>query len=125
VARILVIDDDEQIRAMLRRVLEGSGYEVSEACHGLEGLQRYRATPADIVITDIAMPEKDGLETILELRRASPDVQIIAISGGSWGGFVDYLDLARRFGAQWTLPKPLDPTELLETVHGLLKPSLR
>jgi len=81
-SRILVTDDEDQIRAMLRHALESSGHEVLEANNGEEGVRIYQKQPADLVITDILMPEKEGLESIRELRRLNPAVRIIAISGG-------------------------------------------
>src|SRR5688572_234064 len=84
--RILVIDDDEQVRALLYEILDRAGFKVVEATNGVEGLKLYRAQPADLVITDLIMPEKEGVETILELRREFPDVRVVAISGGGRNG---------------------------------------
>jgi len=81
-ARILVIDDDIQILEMLGQTLEREGYEVVDALDGKEGMRLYREAPTDLVITDIVMPEKEGVETIMELKRDFPDVKIIAMSGG-------------------------------------------
>ena len=81
-SRILIIEDDEHVRGMLRKMLERIGYDVFDAPDGKEGLDFYRNTPVDLVITDILMPEKEGIQTIMELRREFPDVKIIAISGG-------------------------------------------
>ncbi|MDY6987588.1 MAG: response regulator [Thermodesulfobacteriota bacterium] len=119
-ARILVVDDDVQIREMLRQLLERAGYEVAEAPDGRQGIRLYRQEPADLVITDIIMPEKEGLETIRELRRDFPDVKILAISGGGRVLADEYLRLAKQFGAERTLAKPFDQKELLEAVHELV-----
>jgi DNA-binding response OmpR family regulator len=123
VARILVVDDEEQPRGMLRLALERAGYEVIEARDGSEGLQRCRETPADLIITDLLMTEKEGLETIMEVRREFPDVKIIAISGGGHSGSLNFLEVARRLGAQHTLSKPFDLHRLLAAVRELLQDS--
>ena len=82
-SRILIIDDDKQMREMLKQTLERAGYAVIEAQNGLEGVAVYREQHVDVVITDLIMPGKDGMETIIELKREFPDVRIIAVSGGS------------------------------------------
>jgi CheY-like chemotaxis protein len=119
-ARILIIDDDDAFRGMLRQVLEREGYQVVEARNGLEGMQHYRAAPSDLVITDILMPEQEGLETTRRLRQEYPEAKIIAISGGGRTGTQDFLLLAKRFGAQHTLWKPFPRQALLEAVHTLV-----
>jgi CheY-like chemotaxis protein len=120
--RILVIDDDEQMRALLRDILERAGYEVTEAQHGLEGLKLFRARPADLVVTDLIMPEKEGVETILELRAEYPEVPIIAVSGGGRNGPRDYLEIAARLGARRTVAKPFTRQEILVAVQQSLMP---
>ena len=117
---ILVIDDDDQFRGMLRQTLEHAGYEVMDASNGKEGIRVFRENPADLVITDIIMPEKEGIETIRELKREFPDVKIIAISGGGRIGPVSYLKMAKGLGAQRTLTKPLEREELLRVVRELI-----
>jgi YesN/AraC family two-component response regulator len=119
-ARILVIDDDAQVREMLREMLERVGHEVIEAADGSGGMKLFRENPADVVVTDIFMPEKDGIVTIQELRTAYPDLGIIALSGG--GGFqrFDFLETARRLGASAILRKPVDWEELTQAVSELL-----
>lgn len=119
-ARILLIDDDPQIRAMLRQALERAGYTVSEASDGREGLRHFQATQPDLVITDLLMPEQEGLETMQALRRACPDVKIIAISGGGRRGTLDFLPLAQKLGAHRTFRKPFRQQELLAAVHELI-----
>jgi CheY-like chemotaxis protein len=101
--------------------LEGAGYEVAEAPDGTQGIRLYRQQPCDLVITDIIMPEKEGLETIRELRRDFPDVKILAISGGGRIRPDEYLPLAKKFGAHRTLAKPFEQKELLEAVQELLE----
>ena len=120
---ILVIDDDDQIRAMLRKMLERSGYEVDEASDGMEGIMRYRQKPAELIITDILMPRRDGKETILEIKKEFPDVKIIAISGGGWIGPEMDLDIAGKLGAVRTFTKPIQQEKLLEAVRELLDQS--
>lgn len=119
-SRILIIEDEEQTRRMIAEVLQRAGYEVSEARDGVEGLRRYRESPTDLIITDILMPEKEGLETIMTLKRESPQVKIIAMSGGGRAGNLNFLEIARRLGAQLTLEKPFELQEMLAAVVALL-----
>ncbi len=120
-ARILVIDDDDQIRAMLQQRLEREGHKVVSAGDGKLGMKLFREEPAELVITDIIMPEKEGIETIMELRRDFPEVKIIAISGGGKVSPDEYLHIAEKFGAHRTLAKPFGREELLKAVQELLK----
>jgi CheY-like chemotaxis protein len=122
---ILIIDDDEQTRLLFRRVLGEAGYLVSEAPNGQEGLRLFRQTPIALVITDLFMPDMDGLEVTMALHCESPTVKIIAITGGS--GKRDFLDMAKRLGAHRTMNKPISIADLLQAVgqellgdrHGL------
>jgi DNA-binding response OmpR family regulator len=118
--KILVIDDDNGVRDFLRRALEGARYDVAEADNGERGLSRFRDSPADLVVTDILMPRKEGIETIVEFRRLYPAVKIIGISGGGDTGFMDFLQAARQMGADEVLRKPFRARALVETVAGLL-----
>jgi DNA-binding response OmpR family regulator len=120
-ARILIIDDDAQVLEMLRHTLERQGYEVIGASNGKEGLRLYREKPADVIITDLIMPEKEGIETIMELRRDFPQVKIIAISGGGRIGPEGYLKIAKKLGAMYTFTKPVPREELLGVVRELIK----
>lgn len=120
-ARILVVDDEEPLRVLLRTMLERDGYEVEDAPNGIVAMRLLRDHPADLVIMDILMPEKEGIETIQEVRAAYPDTKIIAISGGGQIGPESYLEMARSFGAHRTLNKPVDRDVLLETVRELLE----
>jgi CheY-like chemotaxis protein len=117
---ILVIDDDEAIRELLRAILEREGYRVLEAPDGNEGLKQFTETPTDLVITDLIMPEKEGIETIRDLRHKFPDVKIIAVSGGGRIGPDSYLKMAKGVGALRTLSKPFDRTILLELVKEVI-----
>ena len=119
-ARILIIDDDVQILDMLRQTLELKGYEVVDATNGKEGIRLYRENPADLIITDIIMPDKEGIETIIELKRDFPDVKIIAISGGGRIGPEGYLSMAKKLGARYTFSKPVKREELLAAVRELI-----
>jgi CheY-like chemotaxis protein len=119
-ASILVVEDDPQVRAMLRLTLERLGHEVDEAPNGAVACEKFREHPFDLTITDIVMPKKEGIGTIIELRRERPDAKIIAISGGARGGPDIYLDTAEKFGAARTFTKPVDPKKLLKAVEELL-----
>lgn len=121
-ARILVIDDDEQIRFLLQQMLEQEGFEVDVAQDGRIGMMLHRKNPAELVITDIIMPDQEGLETIQQFRQEFPKVKIIAISGGGRIGPESYLVLAKKFGAMKTFVKPIDRDELLEAIQELLNP---
>src|SRR5690349_994065 len=97
-ARILIIDDETALRLWLRVVLEGAGHQVVDAPDGTAGLQALRRQPADLVLCDVFMPERDGLETIRALRREFPHVRVVAMSGGGFDGRVQMLAVAARFG---------------------------
>lgn len=117
---ILIIEDDEQVRLMLRMTFESKGYEVDTAPNGKEGIKRYREKQADVVITDLIMPEKEGLETILELRNEFQNAKIIAISGGGKLSPDGYLKVAADFGAEFTFPKPVPTEQLVDAVESLV-----
>ena len=118
--RILIIDDDDQFLSMLRQMLERNGYRIVEASNGKEGIKLYRENPTDLIITDLIMPEKEGIESIIELRQDFPDVKIIAISGGGRINPNQYLSMAKTFGANYTFAKPFERKELLHAVGELL-----
>ncbi len=122
--KILIIEDDEFVQKMLRQTFERAGYEVGAAENGAAGLKLYDAQlsllePFDIVITDLIMPEMEGIETITKLRKSNPNVKIIAISGGGRNKPEHYLHLAEKLGASYTFTKPVDRDKLLEAVAGL------
>jgi CheY-like chemotaxis protein len=119
-ARLLIIDDEKLARITLRKILESAGHEITEASNGTEGVAMYRAHPADLVITDIIMPDKEGIETIIELRRDFPNARIIAISGGGRTRNLDFLKLAEQYGAKRILAKPFSQQELLGAVNAVL-----
>lgn len=118
--RILVIDDDDWMRVLLRQVMEWAGYEVTEAEDGREGMQHQRRQPADLVITDLIMPEQEGMETIRLLKKEFPQTRIIAISGGGRIGPEAYLPAAQELGADRVFSKPFDVRELAGAVKELL-----
>jgi two-component system chemotaxis response regulator CheY len=120
-ARILVIDDDGLIRETVRRMLEGAGHVVIEAEDGAAGLKLVGNDPPDLVVTDIYMPGKEGIETIRELRQVSPNLKIIAISGSTWSSGHDALSSAKLLGADRTLPKPFRREQLLASVRDCLQ----
>lgn len=119
-ARILIIDDDPYIRNVFKRFLEGYGYEVDVAQDGNEGVAAVKKGAPDLVITDVMMPEKDGLEVVLELRRILPDMPVIAISGGMRIAPMDFLPMVKKFGAKRVLYKPVDLEELCEAIKEVL-----
>lgn len=119
-ALILIIEDDDQFRSMLKQMLGRAGHEVMDAPDGKEGLRMYRERPADLIITDIIMPEKEGLETIHALRKDYPDIKVIAISGGGAMGTELYLDMAKGLGASRAFSKPIDRGKLLSAINDLL-----
>jgi CheY-like chemotaxis protein len=118
-ARILVMDDDAMLRGAIRVVLESAGYDVIEAGDGDAGLRLYREQGADLLLVDLFMPERDGLEVIRAVRAEVPGAKIIAMSGGS-NLKLDLLDAATAFGASRTLWKPFVPSVLLGAVRDLL-----
>jgi DNA-binding NtrC family response regulator len=118
--RILIIDDDESITSMLQTVFEREGYEVATAQNGREGVRIFRAQPADLVVSDILMPEMDGLEALKELRRISPGLKLIAVSGGGQRLKMDVLRVAQLLGASATFEKPYRIDALLISVRKLL-----
>ena len=119
-AKILIVDDDASIRGLFRRILEVEGYTIVEASNGESALRCFEESWADLVITDIVMPEKDGLELMAELRRLAPGVKIVAISGGGGLNPFTYLAMARERGADTVIFKPVPVESLLKTVHQLL-----
>jgi CheY-like chemotaxis protein len=120
-ARILVIEDDPDIRNLCKRILEQAGHHVTEAPDGSVGTKLYRDQRHDLIITDIIMPEKEGIETIMELRRDFPEVRIVAISGGGQATpSFTCLQVAKRLGAANTLAKPFSKQELLAAVAEAL-----
>ncbi|HEX4193911.1 MAG TPA: response regulator [Stellaceae bacterium] len=118
--KILVIDDNMVVRNTIVQILESEGYEVISAEDGRRGLFVFRSEKPDLVVTDIIMPEKEGIETIRDIRGEVPDAKIIAISGGGRIGNTDFLKIARQLGASDIVAKPLDPDHFLDVVKNCL-----
>lgn len=118
---ILVIDDEPQVLNMLQKMLELEGYTVLTAVDGKQGLRICETSAVDLVVTDVVMPEVEGLEVIMTLKRSSPNVKIIAISGGARIQPHDYLDMAGMLGAHRTFTKPFKRQEMLDAIKELLE----
>ena len=119
-SKILIIDDDHHILIMVKAMLERAGFKVELASNGVEGLIMFKKTPFDLVITDIIMPEKEGLETIREMKRLCSDLKIIAMSGGGKISINNYLGTAKIFGATKILEKPFTRKEMVSAVRELI-----
>lgn len=120
-AKILVIDDDDSMRSVLRMGLETAGHLVLEAANGTEGLRQIEAGGVEVVVTDLLMPEMDGIEVIFNVRKKYPSLKVIAISGGGQLPPEGYLKIAQRGGARRILMKPFKLEELLQAVKDELK----
>ncbi len=119
--KILVIEDDNDFRETLALTLRDEGYEVAEACDGKQGARMMKEFNPDLVITDILMPEKDGLEIIMMQRKEMPDIKVIAMSGGCVLGPHGYLETASVLGAKKTLIKPFSRDELLLALYDVFR----
>lgn len=121
-SRIMVVDDNASIREAVCEMLEQAGYETVQVENGRLATQLHRSDPVDLIITDLFMPDTDGLEVIYQFRREYPDVKIIAVSGGGSRGLVELLSVARKMGAQRALMKPFSWEHLISAVQELLEP---
>jgi len=119
-ARILVIDDDDIMNGMIMQLLSEAGYEVEGAEDGNLGLKKLASEKFDLIVTDIVMPEKEGIETIMEIRSQNMETPIIAISGGGKIDPEQYLRMAQHFGADYTFQKPFDQKHFLAAVRECL-----
>jgi len=119
--QILVIDDEQPIRSLLKIMLEREGFDVITASDGKEGMKLFSKATVDLVITDIVMPEKEGIEIIRELRKGYPGTPVIAISGGGRNSSESYLNVAKLLGAVAILQKPVEKEKLLTAVKKALK----
>lgn len=117
---ILFVDDDDQQRAASSVLLKRAGFDVAEASNGVAALSSLRAHPADLMVCDMFMPEKDGLETIRALRQEFPQIPVIGVSGGGLKGNIDVLHMARLLGAAEVLSKPFKPEVLIAAIQRLL-----
>ncbi|WP_119460104.1 response regulator [Rhodospirillaceae bacterium SYSU D60014] len=122
-ARVLIIDDEQRVRSAVRQMLKSGGHEVTEASHGLMGMNMLKQMSVDVVITDIFMPVQDGLQTIRELRKSHPKTKILAISGSEWSETYDVLHLAGKLGAHRVLRKPFTVAELETALSQCLDPA--
>ncbi len=118
--RILVIEDNVAYNKMLKMILEEKGYEVSTAFNGNEGLSLFKENKFDLIVTDIYMPEKEGMETIKEIRSIDPNIKIIAMSGGGKYKEFIYLQFTKDLGADRIFKKPFDNRELLQAISELV-----
>jgi DNA-binding NtrC family response regulator len=124
--RVLLIDDEQMVRKIVRKMLERNGHQVTEAENGRLGLEQLKAGSFDLVITDIIMPEMEGVETLVTVREQYPDVKVIAMSGGGRTGNIDFLSAAEKLGASAILHKPFtlgSLTAAIETTFGAQKAS--
>jgi DNA-binding response OmpR family regulator len=121
VASILLVDDNDQLRSMIERGLNQAGHEVVAAYNGKSALAILPKLKFDLILTDIVMPDMEGLELIREIRKMDRAAKIIAMSGGGYGTANDYLTMAKNFGAAATLEKPFDIQTLMKTVDGVLE----
>jgi len=119
-ARILLVDDDDTVRTVLSIMLEREGHTVVQGVNGNDALRQLRHHTVDLVITDLVMPEKEGLETIMEVRRTYPQLKVIAMSGGGTGRSKAYLTMAKSLGAERVLKKPFTAEDLLKEIKTLL-----
>ena len=117
--KILVIDDDALIRNMVSSSLIKAGHDVECAENGVDGLKKAQENPPELVITDMLMPDMEGIETIMEMRSKNPNIGIIAMSGGGSTGNMDFLEMASRLGAQHVLKKPFKPSVLLDLISKM------
>ena len=120
-ASILVVEDDESLRRLFEQMLVRAGYEVTIAADGAKALKLIETTVFDVMITDLIMPEMEGLSLLRELRNKKSPMKVIAMSGGGRGSATDYLEMAKMLGAAETLPKPFTGQQLIDTIERVLK----
>ena len=117
--RILIVEDDEELRLVLTRALARAGYQVIEAKSGVEALKLLRVEPPDVVLTDIVLPDEDGIGLIMKIRTGYPDIPVLAMSGGVANSAL-YLDIARKLGARSILAKPFRAEQVLQALEEIL-----
>lgn len=118
--KILVIDDDDFVRGMICNALRKENFLVEEAHNGNEGVQKSRSFKPAVVITDMLMPDKEGIETILEIKAVNKDIKIIAMSGGGSSKNMTFLEMAKKVGAEQVLSKPFKPSAMIEAIRSVL-----
>ncbi len=116
---VLVADDEDAVRSVIVGALRRAGYDVAEARNGREAVEHFKAASADIVLMDLLMPIKDGIEALMEIRRVAPTAKIIAMSGGGRIAASDYLVWAQAIGVNRTLEKPFSLTDLIAVIEEL------
>ncbi len=121
--RVLIIDDDIELLRQMVMAFRSRAFDVFAAPDGQAGLTQFAKTPTDLVVTDIIMPNREGIETIVALKKKGPSVKVIAISGGYRVGPKDFLNLAGHVGADAVLPKPFKLSDLLDKAEALLGPA--
>jgi CheY-like chemotaxis protein len=119
---VLIVDDEEPFRKMARRMLEAAGHQVVEAATGEECIRQFHDLSPDIIVTDIVMPGKSGIEAILQIRAEDPSVRIIAVSGGGGVATGDFLSAARQAGANQALQKPFRADDLVNALDDGSRP---
>ena len=117
---VLIIDDNPMLRSTLKEILEFNDFAVAIAADGNQAMEEFQKNQPDLIIVDILMPEKDGIETIIALKKLEPSVKIIAMSGGGNAGFASFLHMAKLLGANDTIEKPFTTQRLLEIINGVL-----
>lgn len=120
---VLVVDDDLVVREACALLLEDHGFHVVTAIDGTDGLEKFRQIKPAVVLTDIIMPEKEGIGLIRELRRESPTVKIVAMSGSGRFGDMEVIEIATKLGANLGLQKPFGDLQLVNAIRGLLEPT--
>lgn len=118
---ILIVEDDNELREMLKTALVRSDFTVFEAANGKEAINHFKPGITDLIITDLIMPEEDGLKVIMKIREIKPGIKIVAISGGGKAGPAGYLDMAKALGADSVLYKPFSLNDLVHEIRNLLK----
>jgi CheY-like chemotaxis protein len=119
-AGILVVEDDNELREMIRISLARRKFTVLEAVDGKEAIQRFKPSITDLVVTDLIMPEEDGLKVIMKLKEMKPSLKVIAISGGGKAGPASYLNLAKALGADMVYSKPFSINDMIYKIEELL-----
>ena len=114
--RVLLIDDEPMVRKIVRKMLERAGHEVVNVENGRAGLDRLERAPFDLIVTDIIMPDVEGIEVLMTVRERHPSIAAVAMSGGGRMGNVDFLEVARKLGAAATLEKPFTQDALLKAI---------
>ena len=120
VKHILVVDDDDGMRSFVRELLKMNNFKITEAANGIEGLKEFKRDMPDLVITDIIMPEMEGISFIRELRNHNKEIPIIAMTGNVHGRMEEYLNISSQIGADEVLRKPVKAEEFLEAIDRLI-----